>query len=762
MMVFVDTELPNPKFSSQTKEKLISTVREFSSRFEQSDDFVRKVEKLGIADNILAIAKAKDIKNLKSSQRKKSRITDIPKLNDANKAGGAQSSKCTLILTEGDSAKSMALSGIQNRDLFGVFPLKGKLLNVRDVTAKKLSANVEIQSVIQILGLQFGKEYANADGLRYGKVLIMTDQDEDGYHIKGLTINLIACYWPSLLKIPGFISAMLTPIVKAKKGSETEEFYNLPDYNRWKQAHPSNAWKIKYYKGLGTSTTAEAKEYFRRMNSLTYQFQTDADPEAVTLAFGKDIKNGATDKRKTWIRNFIESPKDIDYNQKVVPVSQFIDRELVLFSIADNMRSLPSAIDGLKESQRKVLFSCFKRNLVKEIKVAQLSGYVSDHSAYHHGEESLNKTIVGMAQKYVGHNNINLLSPNGQFGSRLSGGSDSASPRYIFTRLKPNKLFNPEDNVLLNYLEDDGTSIEPVCYMPTMPLLLINGSKGIGTGFSTNVPCFNPADIKSNLLKLMNAKDPGNVALTEMVPWYDSFLGNINKTDKNKWSTHGIYKVTRNKVHVTELPIGTWTNDYIEFLKKLETNGEIQRYDDYSSDSKVDIQVTFGPAAIRELVHTKKLAGLLKMQGSLSATNLHVLDYTRQIVKLDTPEDVIRMFYSVRLEFYVKRKAYLEKRTKHELNILENKIRFIESVSNNEIVLYGVKKVDTLAKLTKDKYYLWKKDSDKTGLQYLLDIKCDAFTKEKVALLALEIQKKQAYLESTESQTPKDMWKKDL
>jgi len=763
MMVFVDTEIGNPKFSSQTKEKLISVTREFGSRFELSDDFVRKVEKLGIADNILAIAKAKDIKNLKTGQRKKSRITDIPKLNDANRAGGPHSGKCTLILTEGDSAKSMALSGIQNRDYFGVFPLKGKLLNVRDVTAKKLSANVEIQSVIQILGLQFGKEYTTAENLRYGKVLIMTDQDEDGYHIKGLTINLIACYWPSLLKISGFISAMLTPIVKAKKGTEIEEFYNIPDYNKWKQTHTSSNWKVKYYKGLGTSTATEAKEYFRRMNSLNYQYMTDADPNAVTLAFGKDIKNGATDKRKDWIRSFIENPQDINYKKKIVPVSEFIDRELVLFSIADNLRSLPNIVDGLKESQRKVLFACFKRNLTKEIKVAQLSGYVSEHSAYHHGEESLNKTIISMAQKFIGHNNINLLAPNGQFGSRLSGGSDSASPRYIFTKLKPNKLFNPEDNVLLNYLNDDGMTIEPTYYVPTMPLLLINGSRGIGTGFSTFVPCFNPADIKANLLKIMNSKrNPSDIILKEMVPWYDGFTGTIVKTIKNKWSTHGVFSVTKNKVRVTELPIGTWTNDYIEFLKKLEEEGEIQRYDDYSNESKVDIQVTFGPACLKDLMRSKMLESKLKLQGSLAATNIHVLDEKGQIIRLDTPEDVIRMFYTVRERFYGLRKAHLEKRTTHELNVLQNKIRFIKDVSKGDIKLYGKKKAVLVEQLTTDKYYSWKKDTDKTGYQYLLDTKCEHFTKEKITLLESDIKKKEGFLEDIEGKTPIDLWKIDL
>lgn len=108
----------------------------------------------------------------------------------------------------------------------------------------------------------------------------------------------------------------------------------------------------------------------------------------------------------------------LDHKEKHVKYSDFVNKELIQFSIADLQRSIPSMVDGLKPGQRKILFCSFKRNLVKEAKVAQFSGYVSEHSAYHHGEQSLASTIIGMAQDYVGSNNINLLEPNGQFGTR--------------------------------------------------------------------------------------------------------------------------------------------------------------------------------------------------------------------------------------------------------------------------------------------------------------------------------------------------------
>ena len=185
----------------------------------------------------------------------------------------------------------------------------------------------------------------------------------------------------------------------------------------------------------------------------------------------------------------------------------FIDKELILFSRYDNTRSIPCVVDGLKPSQRKVLFGAFKRKLYSEIKVIQFSGFVSEHAAYHHGEQSLNSTIIGMAQDFVGSNNINYLVPNGQFGTRLLGGKDAASPRYIYTLLSKitRMIFKEEDDFLCRYLVDEGQSIEPEYYLPILPMVLVNGSEGIGTGYSTTIPNYNPIDIVNYIKAKLNS-----------------------------------------------------------------------------------------------------------------------------------------------------------------------------------------------------------------------------------------------------------------
>ena len=223
----------------------------------------------------------------------------------------------------------------------------------------------------------------------------------------------------------------------------------------------------------GPEEDGETSTCLAASDCVTWRVRADM----LDMAFSKKKAN----QRKEWLNSFTDGVH-VDHNLSQVSYSDFVNKELILFSMADNARSIPSAVDGLKPSQRKVLFCCFKRKLTKEIKVAQLAGYVSEHAAYHHGEDSLHGTIINMAQDYCGSNNTNLLVPSGQFGTRLLGGKDAASPRYIFTRLDPlaRLIFRESDESLTDNLDDDGLSIEPAYYVPVIPLVLVNGSDGIG------------------------------------------------------------------------------------------------------------------------------------------------------------------------------------------------------------------------------------------------------------------------------------------
>merc|ERR1719313_2240365 len=542
LWVFVNCLIENPAFDSQTKETLTTKQSKFGSTCEIPEKMMKTVLKSGVVDLILDWAKAKqnvDLKRtMRSGTKNMARVTGIAKLEDANDAGGKNSEDCTLILTEGDSAKALAVAGLSivGRDKYGVFPLRGKVLNVRDANYKQVSGNAEIQNVLKILGLEMNREYQSTKQLRYGSIMVMTDQDHDGSHIKGLIINLIQFWWPSLVQMPGFLKEFVTPIVKVwkeGKGSNDRKnekcFFTINEYEKWKKrTNDGRGWKSKYYKGLGTSTAKEAKEYFKDIEDhrLSFKWNSQRDAEAIDLAFNKK----RADDRKDWINNYVDG-SHVDHSQSHIGYADFVNKELVQFAKYDVTRSIPSVVDGFKPSQRKVMFCAFKKKLKNDIKVAQFVGYVSEQSAYHHGEQSLENTIINLAQNFVGSNNVNMLVPQGQFGTRLEGGKDRAAARYIFTHMAgtARRAFHPDDDPILEYLNEEGLSIEPRWYCPILPLVLVNGADGIGVGWSTSIPNYNPRDIISNIRRKIRGQK-----CQVMLPWYKGFKGTITPNEKEE------------------------------------------------------------------------------------------------------------------------------------------------------------------------------------------------------------------------------------
>ncbi|QCD95617.1 DNA topoisomerase II [Vigna unguiculata] len=705
LWVFVNALIDNPAFDSQTKETLTTRQASFGSKCDVPDSMLKEVGNSGIVDTLLSWADFKQSKDLKKSDGTKTqRLRGIVKLEDANDAGGRNSEKCTLILTEGDSAKALAMAGLSvvGRDHYGVFPLRGKLLNVREASSKQIMDNEEIQNIKKILGLQQNKEYTNVKSLRYGHLMIMADQDHDGSHIKGLLINFIHSFWPSLLKVPTFMVEFTTPIIRAFHSNGTKlSFYSMPEYESWRERlGNASGWKIKYYKGLGTSTPQEGREYFGDLGKHKKDFVWDdeQDGSAIEMAFSKK----KAEDRKTWIRNF-EPGTFRDHSARYINYRDFVNKELILFSRADLQRSIPSMVDGLKPGQRKILFCSFKKKLFKEIKVAQFIGYVSEHSAYHHGEQSLSSTIINMAQDFVGSNNVNLLKPNGQFGTRNLGGKDHASARYIYTELNSitRCIFHEDDDKLLEYLSEDGKSIEPNWYMPVIPLVLVNGSEGIGTGWSSFIPNYNPREIIANIRRLLNGE-----TLVPMNPWYKGFRGTIERSPKEGgYLVNGLVEeIDEQTFRICELPIRKWTQDYKQFLESIidgSPNVKDPLIDDFrqnGDDAIVDIEVRMKLDKIAGIMQD----GLLKkfkLSTSLSTNNMHLFDAEGKIKKYDSPEEILEEFFPLRLDYYERRKNYILNNLERLLLVLDNKVRFILGVVSGEIIVNNRKNADLVIEL---------------------------------------------------------------
>lgn len=786
MWIFVNALIENPKFDSQTKEFLSLPASQFGTKPTLSEDFVKKVLKSTIVDNVLHWAKYKADQEIKKTDGTKSeRLLGLTKLSDANNAGTKHAKDCTLILTEGDSAKALAIAGlgVVGRDNFGVFPLRGKLLNVREARHDQIMKNEEIQNIKKIMGLKHNKDYSNTAGLRYGRLMIMTDQDHDGSHIKGLLINFLDHFYPSLLKIPDFLVEFVTPIVRITKGKQRRDFFTIPEFEQWLEDTPdARKWTSRYYKGLGSSDDDDGRDYFSHMAKHMIPFATtqEGDRDLIDLAFSKK----KADERKEWLRQF-KPGTFLDHRLEEVSYSDFINKELILFSMADNIRSIPSVADGLKPGQRKVVWGCFRRKMTVPVKVAQLVGYIGEHAAYHHGETSLASTIINLAQTFVGSNNVNLLYPSGQYGTRATGGKDHAAARYINTM--PTAIsrvcFNPDDDNLLKVQKDDNALIEPEWYMPVLPLVLINGAEGIGTGWSTTIPCYNPIDVVNNIRKMMN-----NEEQQPMIPWWRGFKGEIKPAAKHKYDVFGVVKkLNDTTVEITELPIHKWTQNYKDELESMITGdkdkgkpGVIKDYKEHHDNVNVHFVVTMDAKEL-EKAEQQGLLEFFRLTSKINTSNMICFDFEGKIKKYDSPEEIIEDFYPMRLAYYQKRKDYLANELQTSFEKLTNQARFVQMIVSKELVVSNRKKSDIVVDLRKHKFRPFPKTSAKTGgetepaeeedneeeesqgdFDYLLGMAIWSLTKEKIARLNAQAGDKETELLALLEKSPKDLWNTDL
>lgn len=760
LTVVVSAHIVNPTFSSQTKDKLTLPPRDFGSAFEVTEAMVNKVMRSGLADYVAEYLKNKERDALHDNDGKKvSSVKGLPKLHDAKWAGTRHSSQCLLIVTEGDSALTFALSAMSviGRDKFGAFPLRGKLLNVRDASPAQLSGNTEIAALKKIIGLQTGVVYHDTAKLRYGGVVLLTDADLDGSHIRGLLLNLFDVHWPSLLQI-GFVKSVDTPVVKATRGPDTRLFYNEFEYNAWRDEVGESevgTYRLKYLKGLGSSTAQEARQYFSdvQQSLVTYEAD-DTAAESMSLAF---CKKRASD-RKRWLATYNKS-EIVGSSCRHVSVTSFVNNELKHFSRGDLLRSIPSVVDGLKISQRKALCGSLLRGIsTAEAKVAQLTGFVADKMRYHHGETSMSGTLISLAQDFVGSNNINLLLPKGQLGSRLEGGADAASPRYTFVQMNPvtSQLFVKEDSAVLRYTEDEGQQTEPVYYCPTISVLLANGAKAIATGYSTSIPQFNPRDLIDNVRLRLGGRAPG-----ELKPFYRGFKGEITREDDGSFTTHGVFAQDGPEVTVSELPVGTWSATYKRFLEGLADKKEIVAYTESCTDVDVLFVVTLRGD---QPLDTGAITKLLKLTTTIKTSNMHAFDAEGDIRLYSNAAEIEEAHFSARLATYGLRKAYVVKVLEHEVTLLSEKIRFmkmkadgtirVDNVSFDEVMsaveAHGFRPIGTAF------------DSVAPTYDYIVSIRLFDFTAQNVAKLVQKRDGKRAELTQTRNTTVEEMWLRDL
>lgn len=579
----------------------------------------------------------------------------------------------------------------------------------------------------------------------------------DGNHIKGLVINLFDTFWPELLTLD-FIYEFVTPIVKIEKGADKNKqikfFYKLDDYYKWK-ATGEKGWFVTYYKGLGTIEAEEAISFFKQITKHLIRFNYTTQEEtqnAIDLAFNDKRAND----RKEWLLNYTPGA-EMDKFSKITTFKSFFDEEFIQFSMADNIRSIPHLMDGLKPSQRKILYTMFKNNYREKIKVSNLSGAVTEKSSYHHGPQSLEQGIIGLAQTFVGSNNINLLEPLGNYGNRLQGGKNASSSRYIFTKLTPatRVLFPDVDDHILKYLDDDGFSIEPEHYIPTIPMVLVNGADGIGTGWSTFIPKYSPKDLTKYLVSKLQDQVPEK----NLQPWYKGFAGKIVWDEKsNRYVTQGVIKkVNMSTLRITELPIGTWNDKYYEHLDKLIEKKIIKDYIKNDTHVVVDITIQMTREALAEMEAVGNFHKVFALETYLSMSNLMLWDATGKIKKYESVYEILEEFYTLRLVYYQSRKDFMLARLEQERKVLLNKMKFINAILKDQIQIKNVKRDQIEAQM------------ETLGLErieesynYLLNMSLVSLTTERLVELKDAYDKKKEELQTITQTTINQMWLADL
>ena len=768
--LIVSYNVSNPSYVGQTKD----TLNAPKPRVVISESLLNKIMNWPLKDRLLKTHSIKVGKSLAKATDGKKKKFVMTSAEDANKAGSSESSKCTLFIVEGKSAASYATNFISSskggRDYLGCFAMKGKPLNIMNASEDKFLQNKEFIELKKVLGLKENFDYLDDDNyktLRYGQVLIMADSDTDGKHIIGLLLNFFYCRYTSLLQ-RGFVMYLRTPILRVFNSKECKKFYTLLEYEKWKENNNVEKWKHKYYKGLATSNNSEIKEDAENPNQVMCVYDDKAE-KMFKLAFDKEL----SDKRKKWIAEY--KPCLEIFSLKEQPISDFLTYELVEYSIDNLSRSIPKLLDGLKESQRKIIWGTFliwsknsKWNKgvvdykVEEKRVERLASDISGRISYHHGDKCLGEAIENMAFDFVGSNNLPYFTREGQLGTRNKGGKDCGAQRYI--SVKPEwwlpLVFKNEDVPLLEKVVDEGVEQEPITMLPILPTILLNGAIGIASGYSTFVPCYNPLDVCRWIKAKLREK-----RLPKLKPWYRGFNGRIlfkirgtksepieelgeeHFGEENTLSmvSEGCYEIEDDgKVHVTELPLGLWTYNYSQWLLKLVNDKEIKGFVNHSKSNTVDFYI--------EKPMFKINSEELKLIKSFSLSNMVLLDIQNKPHKYNDVDEILETFFSERYPYYIKRKEYMLESLQEAIDYENEKYKFISYVIEGKIKVMNEKKSVILKKM--EEHDLRK--------ELLDEVKTSAYIKENLKVLQDKIQKLQNAYNELDNKSVEDIWCEDI
>jgi DNA topoisomerase-2 len=682
LFIFVKGSIPDPKFESQTKSLLNNPLETFSDFKFKANEWkpIWSLLEPHIMETL--IGKLKD--------KSKSRVTRgkimLKKGSDAEFAGDKKEAhKCMLFIAEGDSALGLIDDGINHekttlqRNYCGTYSIQGVPINARKEIAtipdvknntfirirnEKLQSNKRFEELVKLLGLDYEKKYTfdSAEGeremktLRYGKVIVATDADVDGKgQIFGLLLNFFTLFWPDLIKRE-YITRFNTPIIRAFPNNKKDfvmEFYSINQFEMWiedkfngSQEDASKKYSINYYKGLAGNDTNEIVPTFSNFERklTTYSYDENAHNN-LEVYFGK-----STDDRKEVLAVPISKQDILDCDKSnTVSISAFLKTDVKEFQRDNILRKLPHIMDGLVPSRRKSLFSA-KRNAKmqsEKIKVVNFTGYVMENAGYEHGDASLNKTIIKMAQTYCGAKNLPLLTGCGRFGTRFKGGKDAGSARYIYIKSNKdliNTIFPKEDDCLLPYVFDDGKRLEPEYYCPIIPMAILESMHIPATGWVIHLWARDFSSVLKNVRNMITGKSK---KCKKLGIWMRGNNCDIRVASDGKEYMVGKYTYDQKKniITITELPISIFNDSYIKkvmqgsdgnYIKEVKSVVDHSNYDEVKNVDNIKIEVKLMPGAM-ETIKNKYDIALKSRKTMASVVSTGPVDTTE--VNSDTNSD---------------------------------------------------------------------------------------------------------------------------
>lgn len=427
-----------------------------------------------------------------------------------------------------------------------------------------------------------------------------------------------------------------------------------------------------------------------------------------------------------------------------IKIQDLLNKQLVNYASYDNIRKIGSAIDGLKNASRKVIFTVLEKKIKEKTKVLQLSNKCAEYADYLHG--SLDGVVVTLAQDFAGTNNIPLLQKFGNFGTRCI--QEASAPRYIFAR-GSDELFDLfKDTEILEQQYFEGSRIEPKFYVPTLPMLLVNGSEGVSSGFAQKILPRNPENLKKYILEKLSGKEPSEELLK---PYAKNFKGNFRKEVPNKWYIEGVVEhVKNNEYLITEIPFSYDLKTYTNVLDELVESKAIIRYSSESDGENVlRFRVTLPKGVNDSLITRLKLYKIVN-------ENYTAIDENLKVREFKSAKEIIDYYIDIKLKFLQKRKTYIIEKLNKDFKMLENKLRFLNMYISKELSITDKSKSELeieLEKLNFEKF---------DGYSYLISMPIYSLTTDKIKELETSIEKLKKEIETVTKTSIEQMWRKDL